>query len=459
MFRTLLLLIGLVMGGLAFTGCSTDPRVNAIQEAVDSYQFEHPEVYRLTVEDLEEQLKDFADAKQFSLAVRASAIDPSRLDLDTLLPGGKPLELESGDGAVTDGTYLAMRNEARGELKELATAASDAATVELSIPMTLAESEGEWIAEINTAPTDDSFDAELVSKAMVRSRQWTMIAAELTTGIWKEIIFPDAGQAFFDSVEIDEIAPADSGAYNEVRAALAYPDPAQVYEAAAQAVYDDYNSKTEPIFGSITEKEFEQKMDSEAGPLSADQSGAAVIKLTTRTVDTLPANELTVDMLAANIAETTDIEVVSSDVSLSSPPGEAKSDAMKPKIDKLNKEKVVKKVKLPGSKVVQGKSSGTLVKITSKGSPDKVITFKKGSKVQLKVLVRAKKSVNVRLPPGKYTLVFGSGPDWYGGKYTYGPTGAYAKSTMTIKGYPYYHTLTINTSGGNMGSSYAPYEY
>jgi hypothetical protein len=240
---------------------------------------------------------------------------------------------------------------------------------------------------------------------------------------------------------------------------LAFPDPAQVYEEAAQSVYDDYNSKKEPIFGAISEDDFESKMDSKSGPLVADHTGNVVLKLTTRTVETLPANELSIDMLASNIADITDVEVLSSDAQLSAPPTQAKKDAIKPKLDKLNKEKVVKKVKLPSSKVVQGKSTGTLVKITSKGGPDKVISFKKGSKTQLKVMVRANKSVNVRVPPGKYTLVFGSGSSWYGGKYTYGPTGNYYKSTMTIKGYPYYHMLTINTTGGNMGSSYTPYEY
>ncbi|MDR1237668.1 MAG: hypothetical protein LBK28_05435, partial [Propionibacteriaceae bacterium] len=193
--RSLLLAIGLILGSMTLTGCGTDPRASAIEEIIASYQAEHPEVYKITVVDIEEQLKDFSDEKQFSMVVQTSVTDPSQIDINQLLPSGKALELTSTVDNLDDDIYLTLRNEARSQVKELVDAMPSAPTAALSVPMTLVEEDGKWIAAIDEAPTDDSFDATLVSSAMVRSTQWTQLASQMTAHIWKELIFPDAGIA------------------------------------------------------------------------------------------------------------------------------------------------------------------------------------------------------------------------------------------------------------------------
>jgi hypothetical protein len=142
-----------------------------------------------------------------------------------------------------------------------------------------------------------------------------------------------------------------------------------------------------------------------------------------------------------------------------------KQQAIQPKLEKLNKEKVVKEQELPSSKVLQGTSSGTKINIISEGEPDLILTFKKSNKVVLKVMVRAKKTVTVRVPSGEYEIIMAAGDTYYGPKYTYGPTGTYRKTTMTVSvarsgNRVYYHDLTINkASGGTMTTTSAPYEY
>ena len=65
---------------------------------------------------------------------------------------------------------------------------------------------------------------------------------------------------------------------------------------------------------------------------------------------------------------------------------------------------------------------------------------------RLPALLR-RQPVTVRVPSGEYTIVWGSGPYWYGEELLFGDLGAYSKSDPTrIKGTNYQHTITLESS-------------
>jgi hypothetical protein len=461
-----LLAIGLILGCLGLAGCGADARVTAIEKAITGYPAEHPEVYQVQVTDLSEQLKDLTNEKQFSATVTAEVIDPDKISIDDLLSPGGELELDPITTAGADISYSQLRAYARTRLTELVTAMSDPPLKELSFPVTAAQGKDGWEAQVSGSPTTGEFDAELVSAGMVRTRTWAELAVKAAPHKWKGLLFPDTDTDFLSSVSLTRIAAPPSGNTDEVQVSLAWPEIGAIYQDAAQAAFDSYNKQDGPIFGEISEEDFEAKMSSQTTSEQPDtQTGTAVLKVNTITTAGFPTSA-TLDELESLVSTCTDVSVVSTDVKLDKTPQQAKSEAMKPLLKKLNEEKVVKEEKMPTSaKVLMGTSSGSSVTIVAGAAAQKnnIITLFKGesSTVQIRVFIPKGSKITVRVPAGKYTVNVASGDTYYGAKYRFGPDGSYSNwvGLQQIKS-GYTHTLTFSmSSGGTIGNTGADFDY
>ena len=104
----------------------------------------------------------------------------------------------------------------------------------------------------------------------------------------------------------------------------------------------------------------------------------------------------------------------------------------------------------PKTAVLYGGKSGTKVifKISAKSSATYVqMRQENGNRLVSSAFIHPGKSVNMRVPSGKYRIVWCSGPYWYGEQELFGDLGSYQKSdTVEILGKQYYHTFTLETS-------------
>jgi hypothetical protein len=452
---------------LTLSGCGTDERAVAIEEALSVWQGANPQIYKLEVPDWDEQLKEFPDEAPFTIDLRVSVSDPSAITRD-LLPIGDSIEVDTDVSTITDSTYGQLRNAVRAQLSALVREADNIPMTDVTVPLRLSDTDTGWVAEVNGAPISADFDGALVSAALPLTWQWNQIGAELSISRWKSDLFPSATSSFNSFVSVDSITPVE-GVPNKFTAEVSYPDAQELFEALAKAAYDSYNAGSEPIFGTLTEAAFETKMGTQNVDIAADQHATAELTVTTPAPEELPYGDMPTDGIATELSLMVQVTVQSLDVD-ATVPDSAKSEIIKPLLDDLNKNKVVKAVKLPTTKVLTGKSSGTKMKVTSKGDPHTVITIKKGDKVVMKVMIRAKKSLTFRLPKGTYTFILGFGPNgnkstWYGNKYTFGPEGTYRKLTYEVGASRvgnriYTYLLDINMNGGgNLSSTGAPYEY
>lgn len=105
---------------------------------------------------------------------------------------------------------------------------------------------------------------------------------------------------------------------------------------------------------------------------------------------------------------------------------------------------------LPKTGRLSGSTSGTQVTFRlAKNSQATYIQMRRANSNGLAVscFVAAGKSTTVRVPSGEYTVVWGSGPYWYGEELLFGDLGEYSKSDpTTIKGTNYRHTLKLESS-------------
>lgn len=107
-------------------------------------------------------------------------------------------------------------------------------------------------------------------------------------------------------------------------------------------------------------------------------------------------------------------------------------------------------IPMPKTGRLSGSKSGTQVTfLLAKDSKATYIQMRSAENNALAVtcFVEAGKRVTVRVPSGEYTIVWGSGPYWYGEELLFGDLGAYSKSDPTrIKGTNYQHTITLESS-------------
>ena|GEM_PF-5058669 len=472
---SLLLIAGLIASSLVFTSCGIigeDQRITAVAQALADYQDAHPELKHFDVADIAALFADTEADAGTKVQVPVRILDLRHNNVEQLLPSGTPLEFETDITKVTDSTYQNLRNEAREKVIQLATALPSVLTQETTFPVSLnQDTEGAWEATIDVDQPKIPISESLVTDLMTRSSTWLQLAAQTTVLDWKPKLFPGAGTAFENNVRIDSITP---DAPDQAKVSFSYPDLVASYEQAAQQAYDTYNSQKGPIFGSITEDEFEHKMTSEQGTVSADQKGSATLNIRPRGNVALPAEKIPAEELPIQILHNYEISIMSNDAVLEKSPEQAKKDAMKPRLDKLNKEKVVKAQKRPGTERLVAGGSGVSVTIKTGNNGDKHVTFFKwGTKTQVvSGFVKSGKSLKLKVPVGSYRLVYSSGETWYGQKHSFGPSGNYRefKTDSTATGpmkvdlkKNYSYTITVEgavTDGGNgvpSGSTDNPY--
>ena len=113
-------------------------------------------------------------------------------------------------------------------------------------------------------------------------------------------------------------------------------------------------------------------------------------------------------------------------------------------------------IDFPKSGLLSGGKSGTQVyfKVGADSNPTYIQMQEENSgKVAGSVFVMPGKKSLMRVPSGMYSVVYCSGPYWYGEEKLFGNLGVYQKSEdpMEVKGSKYFHTITLEkTEDGNM---------
>lgn len=422
---SLVLTLSLVSASaVAFSGCTTDPRLAAIDRAVLSTIADStPHLVGVHTGDIAKALADAGDNTPVAVPVWV----PDLGTVDTSVTATS----ESDEVYTTpSAAAAALAGSGRAAWDEWLKANPDAVHyVETSIPVTIS---GDKDSDLTVKVDDTAFrtfarpmedtNVELFVQAAEDLPQWRQamvythssdFAAEIT-GIAKV----SQSQATVKSVE-----PASDGLF---RVAVVHPDPKAVIAYRAQRAVDSYG--TGKIWGEVSRAQFESRLNSITdlpSSIPADLTTEATVKVTAPGDGSYQRSRSLEENLRAQSARY-QVQVQQGSYTLPSGLDQALAQAVDQGLAKISA-RVVKKQAMPGTtRLVAGTSGMSMTIKTGSGSDKHITFFQWGSTKQVaSAFIKKGGTLTIRVPVGSYRLVYATGDSWYGPQYSFGPKGSY----------------------------------
>ena len=254
-------------------------------------------------------------------------------------------------------------------------------------------------------------------------------------------VIPDS--QLLDKVVIEKFEKEEnSDTYSVIFTSL---DPEKVYQEAAQISYDSYKASGRTIYGPYNPTNAATSLSSSLTK-AVSSSNVTIVKLNCQ-YDGTSITGAEMDTFKEKVAT-------------------ARKTQLDGLVEKVTNEFVIPTVAKPSTKVLSGKNSGISVTIkTSSDLPDRYVAFykvsssieEKGSLILTAYIVSGK-TLTVKLPVGKYKIIYGTGENWYGTNEAFGPNGSYSmyETVVEIKS-NYVYTLTLYAvANGNLPSRSIP---
>ena len=459
-------------GAVALPGCAMfDDRspaiVKAVMEALDDQTY----LVGATTGDVRTALKEAGDDPRIMVPIRLP-------DLGSQVGVAAPSDLQTPYTSVDQASRVLAAVGKQAWQDWLATHTKEVTYDTVQVLVYLEEEDGRPIAVISKSALWEAIwqhaasNARLFVETVEALPEWQMpIVRENLEDFAGTITGLD--KAFGELVELESIEPVGDRSF---KVSVTYPDPKVIVDAQVEKALESYG--TGKLF-DVTRDDFERKarkIDDVSLAGAARVATTAVVKLTRHEPED---GETAYDpgvSLVKNLLRQADFYSVAPEAgSYTQPVG--LDEVWKAAIDKaweqLSKQ-VVKKQARPSTKILTGGKSGMPVAIDVGKSKDRHVTFFKwGTKTQVASgFIRAGGKLSMRLPVGSYRLVYASGDDWYGKKYSYGPYGEYAEfktkgtsnSAMKIQiksntSYTISIAMTPGTGNVPSGNTDNPYEH
>lgn len=439
-----------VMLLVILSGCSNSvvsEQTAAIDTAIAEMAEKTDEFYYFEYENLEQQVQDAlkdqendSDTYAYSIQVlvaEAGKIDDNKIELPVL-----DCSLDTSLETYTQDFIEAVADT----IENLILNSDDLTFEEMTLNVELAKVEDGWQAELSGEDIRsicDKYQKDIGEKAeellyATDGYKILQCASEVREYIGQT--FSDLGLQ--NTVMVDNIEKNGDGFI----VTISYPDPASLYEKPTQEGYIQYESEGKQFdtLGIVTAK------NTILGYLGASAE------------ETERKSESITVAASGDISSALDILYERFDTTLTQKAEEL--------AEQINSNLVITAVEAPGTGVLYGDNSGRQITIeTSADLRDIHVTFYKlsgtdlsedGAK-SLSAYIHAGDTLNIYLPNGNYKLIQGTGSEWFGDEYLFGPEGSYSVSDILItieSGYSY--TLTLyGVSDGNMPTTDIPYPY
>ena len=457
------LALGLVgAAALTLTGCTPDPRIAVIEEAVKSTaEKAAPYLIGVKTGDVAKALSDAG--KDTTIMVPISVPDlttaqkavVAEVNSDTFYRSvGEASAALAASGQTAWQQWFQNNQDQVGYVTT--TIPANISGKDDDVSVTLDRS-----ALVSFAEPIEVENIKLFLQAVEQLPQWQQaVVAEHCADFAGEVTGLDG--AALNAVRLAQsAAPVKSLGNDSFEVLLEYPDPQALVTDAADAALKAYGKKK--IFGAVSKSTFqaeEKSHESSAAASASKTSTSATVTLNaTGEVSATITKSLENNLAAESSRYTVSVQpgsyITPADI------GTIRSAAADKALKQLAKQ-VVKKQSRPATKLLSGGRSGQLVTIKTGSYWDHhIVFFKWDTKKQaVSAFIRKGKSLSFRLPVGSYRLVYATGTTWYGPKYSYGPNGDYEEfkksysspSAMKItirSNYHYAITIEGTGSGGN----------
>lgn len=433
--RTALLLrasLALALGVCTLSGCAGDSRVTDIEQAVlGAIQAQQPMVIGARVGDLKTALAELEGG---------SGIVMVPISLPDLATATGKVEIQSAPSANIETASSAAADSAIAAWSDWLAANPDGTRrIEREIPVTMAAAEpGDNSAQVSV----ESASLAKACAEVARSNGQVVIETAVTSPGWLESVLATSvndfaaqvtGLSSSDLTKLVELDTARSeGAVGRFKVVVRFPDPSAVAKAQAAAVKESFG--TDKIWGEIALADFLRRMGSaefDQAALNKSATAEATVMLSTsRNLDYDPTETLELGLANHSGSYQADVEP-----GTSAPPADSEAIRLAAAREVLTQlsAQVIKAQKTPGTKRLKAGGSGARTTITIGKGADRHVTFFswKSKKPVVSMFVKSGKNITVRVPPGAYRLVYSEGSDWYGPKYSFGPTGTYREFKTT----------------------------
>lgn len=422
--RSTVLAVSLVTTlALSLTGCAADARVTEVEESI-SFAVDRatPLMIGVLTPDVAKALSEAGDQTRVMVPILAPDLTTAP---DTVTAESSATELYP----TAEAAAAALADSGQQAWQTWLEANRDAVSyVETSIPVTVS-AKGDSAVSVQVDESALQVFAEPIEMANLERfvhtaealPQWQRAMVVARSGDFLSVV-TGLSETLATQAAVISVEPADQGRF---AVAIRQPDAKASILYQVEKALESYG--TGKIWGKVTQKDFERRMDTIVVPASEvpELTTEAVVRVETTGEATYDLSLSLADNLAAR-AEQYRAEAEPGSFPVPEDLGQVKDQAIADALAELAKRTVAEQ-KRPGTKLLVGGKSGSQVTIKTGGSSDKHITFFKwGSKKQVaSAFVKKGKTIKLRLPAGNYRLVYASGDSWYGKKHSFGPTGQY----------------------------------
>ena len=436
------LLIG-ILCIFSLTGCTskTDKQVTAITEALEAY-----DEYHIEVVDLKEQVTAQAkemDKKAETVTYNLKVTIPdmaaiAEKDLDIELPEqnwNANLNLSAFQTDAFDRLLTASRNYvAKGS--KLPTKPAH-----INVTVTL-DKDKNWNAAVSDdsiAEIDDEIQTMVTSLYEKHSRIQEMTTLINIANNRQNILTDALGDgSYVELTKIDKLFPLED---NKYQMDISYPDPTELFKKLQEKAVGLYDAH---IFSAVSVTLRPSNL-SDADKKACTQKNSSLI--------------ITADTGGFSVAETDLKKSIST----------ARKDAETAASKQINEKWLIAAQGIPGTGIILGDNSGNpcIIHTSAEADGNYYLRFfqiagsldEKGTLVA-GVFIHAGDTYEFNLPSGNYKLIFGTGEQWFGTDYMFGPDASYCQMDSIIDSEGgYYNELTLYyVPDGNTSISSVPYD-
>ncbi|MGC3955864.1 MAG: hypothetical protein QM804_16745 [Propionicimonas sp.] len=449
---------------VGLTGCAPDTRIEPVaQELLASVSRAAPLVIGARTAGVTKALEEAGDATRVMVPILVPDLTPAAGQVTAETTATEQFQtVEEAAAALGDSGQVAWQKwieanrDAVGYVETLIPVTTSAKG---SDPVTVQVDE----AALKTfvAPVEAA-NLKLFVSTAEKLPQWQRTIVTVNAGGFIPEITGLTG-TFLGLAELESVEPSGEARF---AVSVRHPDAKEAIRYQVEQALKSFG--TGKIWGKVSRKEFEARMASVELPSDFALTSTQAQVMVTTAADGQYDPALS---LADNLAAQAGRYRVAVDPASFTPPADLnqlRSAAIDAALKELDKRTVAEQ-KRPGTKLLVGGKSGQSTTVKNSLAEDLHVTFFKwGSKKQVvSAFIKAHKSLRLRLPKGSYRLVYASGKNWYGKKYSFGPTGQYSefktssssKALKIVVKANYTYTVSIG-SGGNVpsGSTENPFE-
>ena len=449
---TICILLLLAMA-LPIAGCTTREdslkrQAEAITAEIFSTEKDFPEFRYYQVEDILNSITNQQEgatrtAADYTLTVSVpnfSTIQVKDISISNL----PSTDINAPNPAAYYEAYIVQAEKALQDF--LSGSKSNINYVDKTFRCSLNRENNQWIVSINRndiekISTATKNDIKETAKAFAEKDDMyeMLLAAEMVKGDMLSL-FPSS--EFLLSSKVESLEPDSDDRYT-VR--VSYPNPATVFEKAAQNFFNNYAAAGEKSFWEFDTSDI--------------------------FLDIAPVLEEDIDYTSESFTVYKDGSFGEDFYALKDTIQSYYDEQSNAVVSRLNAEFVIREIEKPATGVLSGDSSGENLLINTSADFDDIhLTFYRISgtdiyaeegTLALSVYIHAGDTPTIRLPVGNYKMIEGSGTKWYGEEYSFGPDGHYELADMLIDiEYNYNYTLTLyGVEDGNLPTQVIPFPY